>query len=79
MKTKMLSAGKSGSSPFNDPFKYIQQASAWEYKVLTHKITAKKKSPTEKDLNALGEEGWELTGIHSGEEQIHFYFKRQLK
>ena len=34
---------------------------------------------SEAELNALGSEGWELTGIVPGGDRVHFYFKRERR
>jgi hypothetical protein len=33
--------------------------------------------PTEAELNALGDEHWELAGIVREDQRAHFYFKRE--
>jgi hypothetical protein len=32
---------------------------------------------SERELNALGEEWWELIGVAPGGSRVHFYFKRE--
>jgi hypothetical protein len=51
-------------------------APAWEYRQL-YKPAGE--TPDEAELNALGAEGWELTGVSPGPGGVHFYFKRQLR
>ena len=58
----------------NLPMIYVNQAVTWEYKQLTRK----EKAPAEEELNALGQDGWELTGILNESGQVHFYFKRSI-
>jgi hypothetical protein len=36
-------------------------------------------APTEEDLNALGEAGWELVGILSYRDRVYLYFKRLIE
>jgi hypothetical protein len=49
---------------------------AWEYKTL---ISEAVQLPDETRLNALGAEGWELSGIVPGGDRVTFYFKRQTR
>jgi hypothetical protein len=48
----------------------------WEYKELTRDAEAGG-LPTEAELNALGEDHWELVGVVREDSQVHFYFKRE--
>ena len=48
----------------------------WEYKEVG-RDTVTEGLPTEGDLNALGAEGWELSGVASQGPRTHFYFKRE--
>jgi hypothetical protein len=46
----------------------------WEYRELV------REAPdllSEAELNALGAEGWELTGVAPAGRSVHFYFKRE--
>jgi hypothetical protein len=47
----------------------------WEYKELVREVAAGLLS--EAELNALGAEHWELTGVIAAGAQAHFYFKRE--
>jgi hypothetical protein len=47
----------------------------WEYKEVVREAAAGLLS--EAELNALGAEHWELTGIVSAGSEVHFYFKRE--
>jgi hypothetical protein len=47
----------------------------WEYKAVV--CQAGDGLPSEAELNALGAEHWELTGVASVGSQVHFYFKRE--
>ena len=49
----------------------------WEYKQLTRDLTTES-LPSEAELNALGADHWELTGVVRDAERVHFYFKREL-
>jgi hypothetical protein len=57
------------------PMVYVYERQAWEYKV----VVAAEFALTEPDLDALGAEGWELTGVASGRDGVRFYFKRIVK
>ena len=48
----------------------------WEYH---HVHSAAGQSLDEQQLNALGAEGWELVGISTEPDGVHFYFKRQVR
>lgn len=45
----------------------------YEYKI----IYMKEQDPTEEELNALGEEGWELCGQNIALSGIKYIFKRE--
>lgn len=49
----------------------------WEYKELTRDLVSET-LPSETELNALGREHWELTGVVRDADRVHFYFKRVL-
>jgi hypothetical protein len=48
----------------------------WEYKEIARDL-ASEQLLSEADLNALGEEHWELAGILRDDHRAHFYFKRE--
>jgi hypothetical protein len=48
----------------------------WEYKEIVRDL-ASEQLLSEADLNALGEEHWELAGIVQENHRTHFYFKRE--
>jgi hypothetical protein len=48
----------------------------WEYKEVVRDTEAEGLL-TEADLNALGADGWELSGVASEGSRTHFYFKRE--
>src|SRR5438093_3771318 len=52
---------------------YVYEQQRWEYKVMARKPNA---SMSERELNTLGESGWELTGVVAGAGEVQFYFKR---
>jgi hypothetical protein len=59
--------------PQPSPMVYVHEDAAWEYKILTCSLDA---LPGEESLNALGSDGWELTGTLPAGSQVHYYFKR---
>jgi hypothetical protein len=60
----------SGPVPIT-PMVYVRDKTVWQYKVLTRDLV-----PGEEELNALGKEGWELSGVLTHHGAVHFYFKR---
>ena len=48
----------------------------WEYKALTRDLESGALL-TEAELNELGGQHWELTGVLRDDRQVHFYFKRE--
>jgi hypothetical protein len=60
------------------PMVYVYETQAWEYKVVV-KIAATEEMPSEQEINALGESGWELAGVVPLPDKLHFYFKRIRK
>ena len=48
----------------------------WEYKEIIRELGAEGLLH-EEELNALGAEHWELAGVASQAERVHFYFKRE--
>ena len=62
----------SGPAP-HTPMVYVRERTVWQYKVVTRDVPL---SPSEEDLNTLGREGWELTGVLSQGGVTHYYFKR---
>lgn len=57
------------------PMVYVSEQSIWEYKQIVRNL-AKEQALTEDDLNELGADGWELTGVFSDSPFVYFYFKR---
>lgn len=49
---------------------------SWEYKELIRNLETEA-LPSETELNTLGREHWELTGVLQEGERVHFYFKRE--
>jgi hypothetical protein len=53
---------------------WVPIVARWEYRDVARDEGA---IPSEQELNALGEEGWELVGVTSVGHRVHFYFKRE--
>jgi hypothetical protein len=56
---------------------YVYEDRAWDYHVVVR--AAAGESLTEEELNKLGGEGWELTGVVTAADRVQFYFKRPRK
>lgn len=54
---------------------YVYENARWEYKIISRSL-AHEGLPTEEEMNALGTKGWELGGVASRPDEVHFYFKR---
>jgi hypothetical protein len=48
----------------------------WEYKEVVRDLETEELL-NETDLNALGNEHWELTGVVRDDRRAHYYFKRE--
>ena len=64
--------------PIRPPMIYIEKKLKWEYKQIIRDLE-NEQPLDEAELNALGEEGWELTGMAQHPPQTYFYFKRQIE
>ena len=61
--------------PVHPPMIYVKESLKWEYKQIARNL--KKESPlSEEELNALGAEGWEMSGIAQQPPVAYYYFKR---
>jgi hypothetical protein len=61
--------------PFSRPEQlFVPVPARWEYREITRDMDA---LPTESELNALGDEGWELAGVTPAADRVHYYFKRE--
>ncbi len=54
---------------------YVHEKLKWEYKQVVRDLT-KEKLPSEDDLNELGADGWEMSGVAQNPPFIYYYFKR---
>jgi hypothetical protein len=60
------------------PTIYVQKPLTWEYKQIVRNLESEK-LPNEAELNALGEDGWEMSGVAQQPPLAYFYFKRLVE
>lgn len=59
------------------PMVFVNKKPIWVYRLMVRDLTSES-LPDESELNRLGAEGWELTGIFSTSNLAYFYFKRLM-
>ena len=64
--------------PVRAPMVYVKKPVKWEYKQIVRDLETEKLLD-EAEMNALGEEGWELTGIAQQPPRTYYYLKRQIE
>lgn len=64
--------------PIHPPMIYVKEQVKWEYKQIVRDLE-KEKPLDEAELNALGTEGWEMSGVAQHSSSIYFYFKRLIE
>ena len=64
--------------PVRPPMVYVKKSLQWEYKQIVRNLE-NEKPLDEAELNKLGEEGWELSGIAQHPPVAYFYFKRLIE
>lgn len=64
--------------PVRPPMIYVRESLKWEYKQIARDL-GKEKPLDETELNELGEEGWELSGIAQQPPLTYYYLKRQTE
>ena len=64
--------------PIRPPMVFVEKKLKWEYKQIARNLK-KEKPLDEVELNALGEEGWEMSGVAQYSTNIYFYFKRAVE
>jgi hypothetical protein len=64
--------------PTRPPMVYVQKRLKWEYKQIVRNLK-KENVPDEAELNQLGEDGWEMSGVAQQPPFAYFYFKRQIE
>ena len=61
--------------PIHPPMVYVKESVKWEYKQVVRDM--EKESPLdEAELNVLGAQGWEMSGVAQNPPVVYFYFKR---
>ena len=53
---------------------WVAVVARWEYRDVVRDASS---LPSEQELNALGDQGWELIGVAPVVERVHYYFKRE--
>ncbi len=66
------------SEPIRPPMVYIKEPLKWEYRQIVRDLE-KENPPDEAELNMLGAEGWEMTGVAQKPPLVYFYFKRLIE
>ncbi|MGE5642716.1 MAG: hypothetical protein ACM3Y8_06870 [Byssovorax cruenta] len=64
--------------PIRPPMIYIEKQLKWEYKQIVRDADSEKPLD-ETELNALGEDGWEMAGVAQQPPLTYYYFKRQVE
>jgi hypothetical protein len=64
--------------PVRPPMVYVEKQLKWEYKQIVRNLE-KEKPLDEAELNQLGEESWELSGVAQQPPLAYFYFKRLIE
>jgi hypothetical protein len=67
-----------GHESTRPPKIYVEKQLKWEYKKIARNLESEKPLD-ELELNALGEDSWEMTGIAQYPPLAYFYFKRQTE
>ena len=57
------------------PMVYVKENVIWQYKLLVRNLSTER-APNEDELNNVGKDGWELTGIVANHPLVYFYFKK---
>jgi hypothetical protein len=72
MKSNIPSQPRTGSIT---PMVYVHEKTIWRYKLVIRNLSTEQ-AITEDELNNIGKDGWELTGIVTNDPLIYFYFKK---
>ncbi len=64
--------------PVRPPMVYVEKQLKWEYKQIVRDLE-QEKPLDETELNQLGEESWELSGVAQQPPLAYFYFKRLIE
>ena len=66
------------TDPFSPPVVYVRERAGWEYRRLRRDLR-REEAWTEEELDDLGADGWELTGLFTFDSHAYAYFKRLKK
>jgi hypothetical protein len=64
-------------SPLRVPTVSVHDDPRWEHRRIVRNLR-KEDPPTESELDALGADGWELTGLFSDAPFLYLYLKRPI-
>ena len=64
--------------PVHPPMIFIKKQLIWEYKQVVRDLGSENPLD-ESELNTLGEDGWEMSGIAQHASSTYYYFKRQVE
>jgi hypothetical protein len=64
--------------PIRPPMVYIKESLKWEYKQIVRN-QKKEGALSDEELNTLGAEGWEMSGVAQQLPLTYFYFKRLIE
>jgi hypothetical protein len=64
-------------SPFPIPMVPIGDELSWEYRRIVRNLRTEE-APSEAELNTLGADGWELTGLFADSPFLYLYLKRPV-
>jgi hypothetical protein len=78
MQRSLIPPREPQQTPIRPPMVYIEKRLKWEYKQIVRDLE-NEKPLDENELQALGEDGWEMSGIAQHPPMIYYYFKRQLE
>jgi len=78
MNYRLIPPREPQQNPVRPPMVYVEKPLKWEYKLMIRNLDSEQPLD-EKELNALGKEGWELSGIAQQQVLAYFYFKRQVE
>jgi hypothetical protein len=66
------------SEPVRPHMVYVEKEPKWEYRQIVRNLE-KESLPDEAELNKLGAEGWEMSGVAQQPPLAYFYFKRLVE
>lgn len=67
-----------GQEPVRPPMIFIKKDLTWEYKQVVRNLESENPLD-EQELNKLGDDGWEMSGIAQQPPLTYYYFKRQVE